>query len=371
MPVPPRRVMNATVFLYRTEAEARSGDAHGASGFIVGVPALREEFITQAGPTGWHLYGVTAPHVIAKGVRVIRKTTRLGDRPPHLLFDHPPPITTVDILTSPEWIQHSFADVAIAPLGMKVGPPIQHRLMPWIDIGRFVTDVHRDILTYLGGPTVGDEVFMVGRFSGIPDRSENNPVARFGYIATLPFTMTHGDGVYKQSYLAEMRSNDMFSGSPVFSYVPKKDQLDDTDREEAGKGWERSPFNLLKGQVLVLGVDVGHLQEPVTVEADDTELGRNVKLSARINSAMAVVTPANYIGDMLHMPELKKQREKEETDFAKSVAESNVEMDFDRGSEDATPMTREAFFDAFAVLVGPQNENSEGPHTEGKSETSE
>ena len=244
--------------------------------------------------------------------------------------------------------------------------------MPWIDHRWMVTHVHRDILTYFGGPTVGDEVFMVGRFSGIKDRSENNPVARFGYIATLPSEMTHGNGVYtQQSYLVEMRSINMYSGSPVFSYVPKSDQLDDTDRQAAGKDYKSSPIHSLKGHVMILGVDVGHLQEPVPVELDNANLGRNLKLSARINSAMAIVTPAEYIGEMLHMPDLKKQREDEEAVVAKSFAESNVEMDFDAGSEDGEPMTREAFFDALRRASRPTGGNSEAPHTEGNSETSE
>lgn len=175
MPALPRRVMNAAVFLYRSEAEARSGSRDGASGFIVGIRALREEFRTQDDDTtAWHLYAVTAAHVIVHGACVIRQTIRQADGPP--------------LITTPPWIRHSVADLAIAPLGMRLGPPIDRRLMPWIERGWLVADVYRDVMTYFGGPTVGDEVFMVGRFSGVPDGQYNNPVARFGYIATRIYT---------------------------------------------------------------------------------------------------------------------------------------------------------------------------------------
>ena len=310
MPALPRRVMNATVFLYQTEEEARSGSPSGASGFIVGVPALREEFKTRLGPTGWHLYAVTADHVIVEGAVVIRQTTREGDRPPL--------ITTDEIFTPQDWKRHSVADLAIAPLGMKVCPPVHRRLMPWIEHGWLATDLHRDVMTYFGGATVGDEVFMVGRFSSVKDGPHNNPVARFGNIATLPLEMAHGDGAYLHpSYLVEMRSINMYSGSPVFTYVPERENLADTDREEALKHITfASAVNSLKGKPWVLGVDTGHIKEMAPGLFDDPHMGRNFKIKVSINSVMALVTPADYILEMLKMPDLKKQREQEEDDHA-------------------------------------------------------
>ncbi|MGI8427256.1 MAG: hypothetical protein ACR2M4_11835 [Actinomycetota bacterium] len=282
-----------------------------------------------------------------------------------------PLVTNSRVFASLEWRLHSVADLAIAPIEMRVGPPLDRRRMPWIEHGWLVTDIHRNAMTYFGGPTVGDEVFMVGRFSGVHDDPQNNPVARFGYIASLPLELAHGP-YYHQSYLVEMRSINQYSGSPVFSYVPKTEVLADLDREEALKNISfSSAVNALKGKPMVLGVDVGHLEERVRCDAEDTENFRTLKLSMLMNSVMSVVTPADYILEMLKMPDWEKHREQEESVAAKSIAESNVVEDFDVGSEDGPFLTREAFFDALRLASRPIDGNSEGPHTEGKSETSE
>ena len=363
MPALPRRVMNATVFLYRTEAEARSGSPTGASGFIVGLRPLREELKINGHPTAWHLYAVTAGHVIAQDARVMRWTIWPAGI-------HSPTITTGDVFTPP-WISHEVADLAIAPLGMTVSPPIHYRLLPFIDSAWLAAD--QNIAANFGGQlTVGDEVFMVGRFSGVTDGPKNNPVARFGHIATLPLEIPHAPFYRHPSYLVEMRSINQFSGSPVFSYVPKTEHLKETDREEAAKNiTPAEAVDAVKRNVLVLGVDTGHLREVIEGTADDPKEGRTFKVKFPMNSVMAVVTPADYIMEMFNMPDLLKHREESEDVLAKSFAESNVELDFDAGSEDDPPMTRDAFFDALRRASRPTGENSEAPRTEGNSETSE
>lgn len=145
MPALPRRVTNATVYLYRTEVDALSGSAYGASGFIVGEQAHDQRFRTDPGQTAWHLYAVTAGHVIDQGCTVIRQTVRQPKLP---LMNVPGGVTT-----PLQWIQHATADVAIAQLGLLMGPPLHRRLKWWIDRGWLVTDNHRDGMEWFGGPT--------------------------------------------------------------------------------------------------------------------------------------------------------------------------------------------------------------------------
>ena len=76
----------------------------------------------------------------------------------------------------------------------------------------------------------------------------------------------------------------------------------------------------LKGNPCLIGDNTGHLKERAPGYVDDPDRGNIFKKTVTVKSVMAVVTPADYILEMLKMPEVKKQREEEEVVIANSIA---------------------------------------------------
>jgi hypothetical protein len=166
---------------------------------------------------------------------------------------------------------------------------------------------------------------MTGRYSGIDDGTENHPVARFGHVAALPIELQH-DRYRHPTYLVEMRSINQYSGSPVFSYIPKQELLADTDREEARKSTEVGVLDDMQGVAMVLGVDVGHKGEELSGYLVGNSVD-GVGVRVNVNSAMALVTPAEYIVELLETPDAKASRDLEEQQLIRRIDESDIVHD--------------------------------------------
>lgn len=187
MPWIPPQILNCVVYVYRDEESAREGEGAGASGFLVGVPAMKIE-------GAYHIYAVTNRHVIDQG-SVIRLNTVDG----------------VEVLPYGEenWIKADIDDLAVSPVALNRG----HKHI-WITSTTFVTE--KFIESYNVG--CGDDVFMVGRFTTHGGRQTNMPSARFGHISMMPCEKVRHYNEDVDAFLVEVKSIGGFSGSPVFFY---------------------------------------------------------------------------------------------------------------------------------------------------------
>ena len=79
-------VLDCSIFLYGSEADALSGREYGGSGFLVAVPDKNNERYRQ-------LYAVTNSHVVEGGYSVIRLNTQEGS-------------VTVLPFQAADWIHH-------------------------------------------------------------------------------------------------------------------------------------------------------------------------------------------------------------------------------------------------------------------------
>jgi len=255
--------LGTAIYLYRNRADAENNSELGGSGFLIGYVGMHG--------TMMHIYAVTNAHVVRRGFPVIR-INKISGKP--------------DILDIPSsaWLEHPDGD------DLSICPTV---LTPQHDFKFVLGDggcVDRDkVQRFKIG--VGDEVFMVGRFTGHAGKEKNLPIARFGSIAMMP---SEGIGNFlgkkRPHYLVEVRSVSGFSGSPVFIYdAPIPPLLEVNARERFTN--------------FLLGIDCGHLPEH--------EEG--------MSAGIAAVVPAWCLFDLLDHPSMKALRESREAETRKRV----------------------------------------------------
>jgi hypothetical protein len=138
----------------------------------------------------------------------------------------------------------------------------------------------------------GDDAFVVGRFINHEGKQRNNPTVRFGCVAQMPLEPIRQDtGFDQESFLVEIRSIGGYSGSPVFTHIPRYN----SGAYRINTNWEYGPW--------LLGVDWGHIHnwEPVRDAA-----GRPVdpsgppwRTQVRMNTGMMAVVPAWKLAELL------------------------------------------------------------------------
>lgn len=216
-----------------------------------------------------YIYLVTAKHNIKRahesamdGVIVVRpRWTRAGDS---------------DFIktTRSQWIDHEDADVSICDVDF----PWDRLDFAHIDEAMLMTDLIRDNNRI--GP--GDELQVVGLFTGHRGVRNNVPIVRSGVIAAMPdadepVDTEEGPMV---AYLAEIRSLGGLSGSPVFVVLPP------FRFKEAAPSHEARAY--------LLGLVAGHWDRRV---ADDHIEGLEQE---KIHQGIAVVVPTARILDLLN-----------------------------------------------------------------------
>lgn len=293
MPRIPDPFLDCVVYLYETVDDARAGSRAGGSGFTVVVPF---------DPYRVWVYVVSNWHVISRAP-VIRLNTLKGG------FD------TLSLGTT-QWIRHpdGETDLAIASVDIRpadyrfhgvlhVAPDSPDSLKSWKD--QLVTES----LITVSGMGVGDDAYIVGRFTSHEGKQRNLPTARFGAIAQMPYEIIHTDVGGQQAFLVEIRSISGYSGSPVFVRIPAHRY----DRRTPGFLGPEFDAHLL------LGVDCAHLHnyEPI-VERD--YLRAQTDLVVRANTGMAVVIPAWKLAELLSCEELKAMRESDRRQMHKKLS---------------------------------------------------
>jgi hypothetical protein len=163
---------------------------------------------------------------------------------------------------------------------------------------------------------VGADVFFVGLFSQHAGRSRNLPVARFGNVSRLPretITVERANQTRERvdGYLVEARSWGGHSGSPAFWAHPitRVDEFmppDQRNRAErrAQKG-PRHPVHISREErfVALLGLVSAHFDIPQEATLEGDILG---KVVTKLNSGMAVVTPAHFIKRLIDRDDVRE-----------------------------------------------------------------
>jgi hypothetical protein len=294
--------LEAVVFLYATEEDARMSAHTGGSGFIF-MTRLRE---TESAPEDdeadlAHIYVATNRHVVAAGFSVVRISGS----------SIPTSIVRLD------WVFHPDGDdVAISYLPEDI--PIQ-RAIPFDDR---ILEEDEDRPEKAIWP--GEDVFMTGRFIGLDQRVHNTPTARFGSLSipTPERIKNRHTGLEQESLLVEMRSLPGYSGSPVFLMRTRVEAV-------PPRGLR---FNV--PVIWLLGIDWGHIDRYASVlepVGDGAYASVPGGLVVRENSGMSAVVPVWKIAELLQEDELAKERRaaerrhKEEAESTRSAISADVE----------------------------------------------
>lgn len=287
----PDVLVKAVVFLYPTEDAAVRGEGYGGSGFLVGMTA-EDEFDpnTPAPRDPAHAYVVTNAHVAATC--------------PYLRTSHPlRPIIRVD-----SWTNHPDGDdVAIAHLGI-VG-------FDTMALGKLV---HRSYFmtpeSFAGnqiGP--GDQIFMIGRFTGIDERERTEATVRAGTLsmaATMHVENREWGNVRQESFFAEVNSKAGYSGSPVYLEIPPPSLI------PSAKG----SFPADRGAYIgLLGMTWGMWRAYVPLLDPDTHKPIPVRWVLHESTGIELVIPAWRIMDLLMEESVVKHREQYAAEAEKMV----------------------------------------------------
>ncbi len=280
MPRIPDQLLNSVVYLFQDETHALSAEGAGGTGFLIDYRGEDGDLWT---------YVVSNIHVVGSGCTTLRINTKDGG---------------VEALEVSGWVDHPDADdVSVAPIFLEEPSEWAVEPLSWED---FCPTPERFEELNVG---VGDEVLMLGRFSGHSGRQQNQPLARFGDLAMMDGEKVRdGRGMLVDAYLVEMRSLPGFSGSPVFLTIGAGSYpgIYGTDQQP-----KMMPFN--SETIGLLGIDTGH-KDIVTPVRDKAGKEAKPALMIQQNSGVAIVAPYYKIKDILEGDDLVKQREQGNTD---------------------------------------------------------
>ena len=307
MPAIPPSLLNCTVYLYRSDDDARRGVASGGSGFLVTVDSGHG--------------GVGFPHFVTN-----RLVVNLGFQLVGLNAKYGEPITLHAI--PEEWTIAIDDDLAVfgtfLPAGVDAAP---------IHIDAFLGE---DCLID-GWPVYpGDETMFFGRFISHEGQQRNTPVVRFGNISMLPdeaAPIRLGD-IDQVAFLVESRSLSGFSGSPAFV------KLSDT-RLFTG---DRPPASWIPVGLRFLGVNCGHMPFWSRVRDQKNHTSFIEDMWVETNSGIAVVIPAWRLLKLLNDPSVIAAREewdrRYEAEAARSIHQENQKGSNAPGRPDTTDRER-------------------------------
>ena len=188
-----------------------------------------------------------------------------------------------------QWRIHETADVALIGFDAE----------PWMDF----KCLKQELFASRSDVGIGDDIFIVGLFSKHAGSTKNIPIARVGNIAALPEEpMKTSDQGNIDAYLIECRSIGGLSGSPVLVVTGPAYRV----------GESELAWNFSEIKIRLLGLIHGHWDTAasnidVADDASDT--------LERINTGIAVVSPATAILDILNSKDFVLSRELDERKF--------------------------------------------------------
>jgi hypothetical protein len=272
----PNQILNTVCFLAHDTAEIK----YGGTGFIVSIKGAHGNA---------YLHLVTAKHAAEKlehGPFVMGVNTKQGKRAQ---------IEAQDA----KWWYHPTEPNAVDCAVTLFSPRGYDNLnIEWVHENMFtVPEVMEE-----AGIGIGDEIAVVGLFTGFPGKQKHFPIVRTGNLAMLPSERIPVKGFDPmEAYLAEGRSIGGLSGSPVFVRQTVNISVklpDGTILPFAGTG-----------KIFFLGLMVGRWALP-----DD--FGSGVQAEA-VNMGVSTICPAHKILEVLYHPELVKMRAKSDEEMTK------------------------------------------------------
>lgn len=188
-----------------------------------------------------------------------------------------------------QWLTHPIddsVDVAVLPFGFP--KDIDHLYFPTQGFATKEVIEQQSI-------GLGDDLFMVGLFTGHLETKKNIPIVRIGNIAAMPEEPVDTKMYGKiEAYLVEARSIGGLSGSPVFVNVGGT-------RTIPSKGTIVSP-----SMFYLLGLMHGHWDRQ---PAERSDLGIVEPRDESVNMGIAIVIPATKILEVLNQPRLAEARQ--------------------------------------------------------------
>ena len=275
-----------------------------ATGFFVNTPLEDSRNIAIT-------YVVTARHCIEKareyGQIYIRLNRKDGD------FIELP--TNID-----DWYLSDSDDVAAIPfLRSDLPPSIKHTDL---DIASFKTS------DFVGGspdykfigdtplgkveirPRVGHQVYFLGLFTEHYGETRNLPIARYGHISRMPDWLDSeidNTRCHIVAYLVEFHSLGGHSGSPVFFLYPEI-LIEQVHLQLIDKKQLDIPADVNLGWVTgFMGLISGHYDIEQQARKTGDILG---EIQYKLNSGIAIVTPAEAVMNLLMREDMVGYREK-------------------------------------------------------------
>jgi len=259
------QLLDAVVYMYASEEDARAGIRTGGSGFLATLPIPGHEPSLQ-----WFV--VTNRHVVDGGFTVARMTSREED------------VVVRNCGPAESWSSPDEGDdLAVWPLQSQVGT---------IDSNPSSVAVHHFVKDNWPNVGVGDECVMLGRFMGLDGLERNVPTARFGNVSMRPVP-AQAERTPAEFFYVETRSQAGFSGSPVFVYY----EITNVQVSDAFAFSTHGPTDL-RAKVhehvnfYLLGVDSSHL--PRVAKAYQRNPRKEIPLDydIEIGSGILEVVPA-------------------------------------------------------------------------------
>lgn len=161
---------------------------------------------------------------------------------------------------------------------------------------------------------IGDEIFLVGLFSGHTGAKRNIPIVRVGNIAAMPEEPVNTAWGEIDAYLVESRSIGGLSGSPVFVHLGEVRVLDGDLKFHRGGSHNRS-----EGLFYLLGVMNAHWDGSIS---DMDIMSLDGMPRASVNMGIAVVTPVRKILEIIDQPRFKRGRDQAVSAIERETAAS-------------------------------------------------
>ena len=290
----PEAAFDTILSLHKTADDARLGTGMVGTGFLLGVPA-------DLYKNWWHIYAVTAYHVLGHGNNWVRRMT--GKAP------------ETHAMTTHDWFwDDESSDIAIAHLGML--QEVRQYPELWVPSDWLLKESEVGLVAQYGegegnydvhGPGPGDTAYIVGHFALSRSVGESIVVVRTGIISSFPADLrVEWLGRDHQVILVEMRSIGGFSGAPVFA-------SDLANFEHGGRSRVSHGLGLGK----ILGVDIGHRDREQTVRDTVTDH----VLSFKENTGLAMVAPAWKLAELLEDSDGCKKRASIEAEQSRVLAD--------------------------------------------------
>jgi hypothetical protein len=301
----PDQILNTVCFIAQDPSKIK----YGGTGFIVAV---------RGAYGNAYLHLVTAKHV-AEAVEgapfAIGVNTRHGTK------------AVMESSQLTKWWYHPTEPKAVDAAVTLFAPPGYETLdIEWVyagdesEPGMFATP---DVMQK-NGIGIGDEIAVVGLFSGFSGKDRHFAIVRTGNLAMLPSERIPVEGFDPmEAYLAEGRSIGGLSGSPVY--------VRQTININLGISKERTIPFAGTGQIYFLGLMVGAWRlpkgflEPVKHEA--------------MNMGISTIVPAHKILEVIYQPELIQMRK----EYDQKISEENkkqgiatVDSSFDKPAQSFT-----------------------------------